>query len=143
MFLQHFAVKGVLNQGCRIEQIFTIVYTGDKNMRKWLENWTDILADPAVNLDDESKRRLLIFKLQGSAGAGKKSEAMVLDLQHMDRMEHGDPDCTHAWIIGRMYRWLERQRDDANEAAYNKQLGEMYGTGACQPGSQRPFCCTR
>ena len=35
IFLKHDAVKGVLNQGCRIEQVFCILYPGDKNMRKF------------------------------------------------------------------------------------------------------------
>ena len=98
-------------------------------MRKFLENWTDLLADPDVSVDPEGQRRLLVYKLNGSAGHGTKSIAMQLDIQHQDRLPPGHEDFTHDWLIGRMYRHLERQRDEANEAAYNKQMGELFGTG--------------
>ena len=99
----------------RVEQIHNIKYPGDAKMRQFYENWISLVEDVDAQLPEETLRRLLREKLEAS-------EELASDLAHFDRLEDDAPDFSHAWLLRRMDRCIQRKKDRTNDEEYNEQI---------------------
>ena len=70
-------------------------------MQDFLTKWTELVTDPDTQMQEETIRRLLVDKLKGKFN-NTKSVGLKEDISYFERMDVGDPNYSHAWLIGRM-----------------------------------------
>ena len=81
----------------------------------------NITEEEGANMDDVSKARTMFTKV-------RVLKDLEYDLSAYERPPHGDPQQSHATLLGYMWRNIRRKKEQKFELEVNEDVGRRYAT---------------